>query len=43
LGVFPAPLGIQVGVAHDVERGLFGQVWGGGLLSRDWSGCRRSV
>jgi len=43
LGVLPAPLGIQVGVAHDVERGLFGQVWGGRLLSRDGSGCRRSV
>ena len=34
LGVFPAPLGIEVGVADDVQSRLRGQVWRAGLSRR---------
>ena len=43
LGVFPAPLGIQVGIADDVQRRLIGQVRRDGLFSRGGSRGRRGV
>ena len=43
LGVFPAPLRIQVSVADDVQSRLRGQVWREGLFSRHSGTCRRGV